>query len=230
MIRSLKKLSPEARAFLDAEGSVPELPSAVRARAIGRARDALAARAILPLAPPPRVTSPARWAATVTLAALTGAASVVAAYGIHAHFAQVEPSTQESPLATPVLVVAVPKTPDAPEPLPPVDEEAPPSRSGMLPTRRPSPADALRAELHVLRQARAAVAHEDFAAALAPIAEHTRRFRHGRLAEEREALRVKALVGLGRNEDARRAASSFRTCFPNSVLLRAVGQMSASGH
>jgi hypothetical protein len=62
---------------------------------------------------------------------------------------------------------------------------------------------------------------------LPPIAEHARRFRDGRLAEEREALRVGALAGLGRDEEARHAASNFRTRFPQSVLGPAVDQMSA---
>ena len=65
-------------------------------------------------------------------------------------------------------------------------------------------------------------------AALPPIAEHARRFKNGRLAEEREALRVKALVGLGRMEDARRAAAGFKARFPYSVLLPAVSQMPVS--
>jgi hypothetical protein len=60
---------------------------------------------------------------------------------------------------------------------------------------------------------------------LPPIVEHARRFKNGRLAEEREALRVKALVGLGRTHDARRAAAAFEARFPNSVLLPAVNQM-----
>jgi hypothetical protein len=91
-----------------------------------------------------------------------------------------------------------------------------------------SPAEAARAELRLLRDARAAVARRDFAAALVPIGEHTRLFKNGRLAEEREALRVKALSGLGRTEEARRAAGAFRTRFPRSVLLPAVSQMPAS--
>jgi len=99
----------------------------------------------------------------------------------------------------------------------------------MLPPPRLSPTDASRAELLLLRPARAAVAREDFAAALPPIAEHARRFKDGRLAEEREALRVKALVGLGRTDEARRAAAAFRAHFPHSVLLPAVGQMSSAG-
>lgn len=79
-----------------------------------------------------------------------------------------------------------------------------------------------------MRQARAAVARGDFAAALSPIAEHTRLFKNGRFGEEREALRVKALVGLGRSEEARHAAAAFQAHFPRSVLLPAVGQMPVS--
>jgi hypothetical protein len=103
-----------------------------------------------------------------------------------------------------------------------------PSPSKLPPTARLSRADEARAELHLLRRARAAVARGEFAAALPPIAEHARRFRDGRLAEEREALRVKALAGLGRNDEARRAAAAFEARFPRSVLLPAVSQMPAS--
>jgi hypothetical protein len=91
-----------------------------------------------------------------------------------------------------------------------------------------SPAEVARAELRLLRQARAAVARGDFAAALVPIGEHARRFKNGRLTEEREALRVKSLAGLGRTEEARRAADAFRARFPRSVLLPAVSRMPAA--
>jgi len=74
-------------------------------------------------------------------------------------------------------------------------------------------------ELKVLQPARAAVARDDFLSALAAIAEHERRFPEGQLAEEREALRVQALLGLQRTEEASRAAAAFRERFPGSVLL-----------
>jgi hypothetical protein len=74
-------------------------------------------------------------------------------------------------------------------------------------------------ELKVLQPARAAVARDDFSSALAAIAEHERRFPDGQLAEEREALRVQALSGLQRTEEASRAAAAFRERFPGSVLL-----------
>jgi hypothetical protein len=86
-------------------------------------------------------------------------------------------------------------------------------------------ADTARAELRLLRRARAAVERGDYGAALSSITEHTNHFKSGRLAEEREALRVKSLAGLGRTNDARRAAAAFRARFPRSVLLPAVNQM-----
>jgi Tfp pilus assembly protein PilF len=79
--------------------------------------------------------------------------------------------------------------------------------------------------MRLLQEARAAVAREDFAPAMQLLAEHARRFKRGRLAEEREALRVKALAGLGRHDDARRAAAEFEANFPRSPLLQTVRQM-----
>lgn len=81
------------------------------------------------------------------------------------------------------------------------------------------------AELQLLRAARQDVTGGDFAGALAVIAEHVHRFRHGSLVEEREALRVKALAGLGRHEDAQRAAVEFHARFPHSVFLSTFERM-----
>ena len=84
---------------------------------------------------------------------------------------------------------------------------------------RPRPSETYALELALLDRARAALAGGDFSTALVPITEHRRRFPNGRLVEEREALRVKALRGLGREDEARRAATDFRARFPRSVLL-----------
>jgi len=84
--------------------------------------------------------------------------------------------------------------------------------------RRPSASDADALELGLLQRARGALAKGDFSAALGAITEHQRRFPSGRLREEREALRVKALLGLGRTDEAQRAGERFRDRFPESVL------------
>ena len=81
------------------------------------------------------------------------------------------------------------------------------------------------AELELLRTARQDVMRGDFAGALAVIAEHGRRFRNGSLVEEREALRVKSLAGLGRHEEAQRAAAQFHARFPHSVFLATFRRM-----
>ncbi len=73
-----------------------------------------------------------------------------------------------------------------------------------------------------------ALEREEFAAALAAVVEHARRFRSGRLTEEREALRVKALSGLGLRDEVRRAAAEFGARFPLSPLLPAVNRMASS--
>jgi len=138
----------------------------------------------------------------------------------------VPPTTAPTPVPTvaptPPPVVTPPAVPSAPS----ADETPVPASPRAKATL--SRADEARAELRLLRQARAAVVREDYAAALPPIAEHARRFKDGRLTEEREALKVKALAGLGRTDEARRAAASFRARFPRSVLLPAISQMSTA--
>ena len=80
-------------------------------------------------------------------------------------------------------------------------------------------------ELRVLQPARQAVARGDFGSALAAIADHQSQYPSGKLAEEREALRVKALLGLGRTAEARRAGASFLARFPRSALRGRIEEM-----
>jgi hypothetical protein len=94
--------------------------------------------------------------------------------------------------------------------------QAQPRRSAIKPSASTVPTNA---ELQLLRAAREDATRDDFAGALAVIAEHVRRFRNGVLVEEREALRVKSLAGLGRREEAERAAIRFHARFPHSVFL-----------
>jgi hypothetical protein len=213
MSREQPPFPPDVQALLDHEREIPELPATVRARAIARARAALVAGVDRPIsvAPAPRT----RWAAAAAVICILGAGVGAAAYQVRAR------------LATPPNPPAAPAPVATPRPAPVVQVEPAPAPEPAA--ARPSPADLARAELHLLRQARAAVAREDYASALPPIADHARRFKDGRLAEEREALRVKALAGLGRTDDARRAAAAFKARFPRSVLLPAVTRMPASG-
>lgn len=216
MIDEGPPLPPGVRAILDQERPIPALAPDVRARALAAARASLAAGAVPPAHAP---VSWIRWAAIAGLTAAAGAAVGAVAYHRHGQALRAPIDTAGPPAAassatpTAIPALAVPQSdPAAPTA---VAEEA--KRSKLVVPQE---------ELRLLRQARAAVAREDFAAALPPLLEHARRFKDGRLAEEREALRVKTLAGLGRKGEARRAAAAFEARFPRSVLLPAVRQIS----
>jgi hypothetical protein len=87
------------------------------------------------------------------------------------------------------------------------------------PRRRAGDGARFTAELELLQRAHAAYTRHEFVSALALIREHARRYPAGSLAEEREALRVRTLLGCGRIEEARHAAAAFAVGFPRSVLL-----------
>jgi hypothetical protein len=88
-----------------------------------------------------------------------------------------------------------------------------------------SETEAFAKELSVLQPARQAVARQDFALALGAIAAHQRNYPAGKLSEEREALRVKALLGLGRVAEAERAGTAFHARFPRSALIGRIDEM-----
>ena len=153
---------------------------------------------------------------------------------------QVAPALRDVPIA-PVLAPSVaPALPiaQAAEPAgavsavatPPVDSIAPAARErrapvASAPSRKPSSIDVpdpLADERSLLDLARGAVEREDGAAALAATAEHARKYPGGVLGQEREAIAVRALVLLGRTEEARARVDRFRERFPDSMLLPAL--------
>lgn len=219
MIRRREGSSIDLRALFEQEREIAGIAPSVRTRMVSRAEAALRAREHEVAHPPtPRSPAPIRWAVAAGLVCLASAAGGAAAYEIVARTQRA--ATSAAPSAPPVSVAdegsaAIGRALEAPEE--PAGSEVP-ARSR---------ADVRREELRVLEPARAAVARGEFAKAMRPIAEHARRFKEGRLAEEREALRVKALTGLGRIEEARRAAAAFASRFPRSPLLPVVSQISS---
>ena len=216
MIGSKTELSPEVQALLDHERRISVPPAAARARALSRARAALAA-GVATHAIPARAPSAIGWAAAAGLACVAAVAVGAAAYSIGV-------------LARPIVPLAA-ATPPAESPPPDFSAGDQPIVNNPLPSpvlnARPprAQAGAVRAELRLLQQARDAIAEEDFLLALQLLVEHARRFKTGSLVEEREALRVKSLAGLGRRGAARRAAADFETNFPRSPLLPSVSEM-----
>lgn len=74
-------------------------------------------------------------------------------------------------------------------------------------------------ELRLLEPARRNIAGGNFSAALSAILRHQREYPRGQLVEEREALRVRALWGMGARSEAQSAAVRFRQRYPHSGLL-----------
>jgi hypothetical protein len=212
----------DLRGLLEQERRLVAVSAAARTRALARARAALAAP---PAAPAPSAWAPrrprsSRWLAAAGVAFIAGAASGVAAYELELRARPIPTSVGQTERRPPATSDETPAAGAIRVPL---------ARPAALTGRSPARADAARAELRLLEQARAAVLREDFAGALTPLAEHARRFKNGRLTEEREALRVKALAGLGRDREAERAAAAFEARFPRSPLVGAVNRIAESG-
>jgi hypothetical protein len=205
-------LSPELEALLAPHRTILPLSPWVEARAIARASAAAPARAAA------RVFGRPWW----VFAAAAGAVLVLGAGAYAARAWIVVPS---APPVTDMTESAAPPS-SAPRPQAARRTEVPATAAPEAPARRrvvtktvDVPARPTNAELKLLLAARQDVTSGDFAGALATIGEHARRFRNGALVEEREALRVKALAGLGRHEEAQRAATAFHARFPHSVFL-----------
>ena len=198
------------RGILAAGRIVRPAPDVIRARGLARARATVAA------ASQERPPMAAGWsyrlrvAVAASVALLLGAAGAVAALRIRLpeKFVPVQAGVAARPARLAALeVVAVPEASAE-------EVEAPPAKPRHLPRSA-----TYAAELALLQRAHTAYARSDYAGALAIVGEHGRRFPNGRLAEEREAIRVESLASAGHAAEARGAASTFAKRFPRSVLL-----------
>jgi hypothetical protein len=214
----IEPLPAELESLLAKERNILSEPPELRARVMARARTALRQASASPTLSPWRRRVPLLVAAALVSASATAAIAV---------WTESRPSPAEVPPPAPVQAPPAQQPVMAAEPAPTpkpaeIASEAADGRQRAAVPSRPAPeasaGDAYAVELGLLQRARAAVASGEFSSALAAIAEHQRRFPAGRLGEEREALRIKALVGLGRKEEARQAADRFRQRFPRSVL------------
>jgi hypothetical protein len=218
MTREAFKDRYELDVLLEHARRVPPVPDVVRARGMARARATIAAiasattteRPAAAIAPIRRF----RLAVAASLALAVGAAGAMAALrGWTPHNRQLPPSHSEL-APSPATRLQSPARHET------VDTTAPGERLlRRSRTAAPAPHDLYAGELDLLQRAQAAYVGRDFAGALVLLTEHARRFPSGRLAEEREAIRVQSLTRAGRPDEARRAADAFATRFPRSVLL-----------
>jgi len=228
MMREASKDRYDIDVLLEHGRQVPQVPDVVRARGMARARATLAAIADAATTErPATVVAPVRrlrlaLAASVALA--IGAAGAMAALrGWTPHNRQLPPSHSElAPSPTTRL-----RSPARYETVDTADSAERLLRRAR--TAAPASHDPYAAELDLLQRAQAAYVGRDFAGALVLLGEHSRRFPSGRLAEEREAIRVQSLTRVGRTDEARRAAETFATRFPRSVLLPRLKKSSDTG-
>jgi len=231
MMRAERGVEPELVAFLKHPRIERTVPPEIRARALGAARAVVAAGGEAVAASP--VSRPARPVAVPASAArgrarlrVALAASIAVAAAAVGATAALQSHRDQAPLASagPPIPVAPPSAraanvartlPEAPAVPAASDVPVKPTR----PRRFVARVDPFAAELDLLQRAHGAYTRRDFSTALALVTEHAHRFPRGNLAEQREALRVRSLAGVGRRDDAHRAAAGFAHRFPRSVLL-----------
>jgi hypothetical protein len=239
----LSPLDPDVAVLLDEAKAVPELPAAAKASlfvGIGQRID------FVPGggggsggdAGGPAAGGSAGGAASAGGLALQGSRAIVALattfiVGVSAGVAVdrvLSPSAPPPAIATRASIASVPAPPvdvpgvpasALPSASPTVRVEPPPVRpaSSLAP---PPSARGLGAERALLDIARIELVRGEAGAALAAAERHRAEFPDGTLVEEREALAIKALVALGKKDEARTRAKELERRYPESLVLRAV--------
>jgi hypothetical protein len=217
-------LHPAVQSLLAMEREPLTQPEVMKARAFSRARASLRGGLGLETVATRRLlTGSARWFVPAA------AASLVLATGIAAAFQMMRktPTKAADDRAQAAPLVSSPVPPVEPAPAVQGPATAPmgtAAKASGVPRRTgaASKPDNLREEIRLLDRARQLDVRGDYAAVLGLVAEHERAFPSGRLTEEREAVRVKALAGLGRSAEARQAAARFHRQYPRSVLSQKI--------
>ena len=212
----------QVQAVIERGRQIRRAPDVVRARLLARARVAVATsaratRMAIPETVPAWHGRRLAFAAAALLLLFSAAGATAGLYVHSRRSLEIVPTVRRNPEAPQVVAVASARGLRAGE-----TEPAPQlvSRPKLQRSHRPlSPQESYAAELYLLQRAQSDYASHDFPDALVLIAEHARQFPNGRLAEEREALRVRSLAGAGRGDQARRALTAFAKRFPRSVLL-----------
>jgi hypothetical protein len=211
------RIEQEVEAVMEQGRQIRPAPDVVRARLLARARAAFAASAASPAAIP-AISTPTAWrgrriaVAASLLLVFVAAAATAAFHGRVTRAPEIAPAPPRFSDLPAVRALARGLPPEQPTQPAPITGTKRPHRSI-------TPQESYTAELQLLQRAQSEYASHDFGNALMLLAEHGRRFPKGRLAEEREALRVRSLARAGRDDEARRALASFVNRFPHSAFL-----------
>jgi hypothetical protein len=232
--RDPKPLDEDVRAALEVERAAVFAPEDAKARVFGRVTGALGGSPGRPTGddgqgarggssgsamPPAGAFASARLLARPLSLAVSFALGSIAGVlvGRASHTSPPSPIVHiehEAPIAS-----AAPLATNAIAPVP--TASVPPSAPTLTPSNT-SPGNSLAPERALLDVARSAFGRGDGNEALAALSRHEKLYPNGQLAEEREALAVRALVQTDRGDQARARASRFRKRYPTSVMLPAV--------
>lgn len=220
-------LSDDLRALLDAGRELDPLPPQTAERLLrGVDRRAALGGGAAPAHPGPwRRALAQRVAFGLVTFALGALAGTLVERWRHPSAAPVAPPPRvvyvDRPVAVPTPVVApAPSSPSAPVEVaaPGVADAGPPAR--VVETEPDE--DDLASEQATLELARSALRAGRPDAALEALHRHARRHPHGQLVPEREALKVRCLAALHRDDEARRTAERFLRRYPDSPLRPSV--------
>ena len=223
-LEALRALGPGRDAPAEAKQRVyGALWASLEASAIGTASAAASAKAGAALAPSaaPALAGIASSKALLIGAGiwLIGGATGAALYGAFQH-EQVRVVYVDRPVALSPTPTAAPTSASS-KPEPSALSVPTTTRNGAAAPTASTAKNAgsqLARERALLDLARAAAARGEPALALAQAERHRQQFPQGRLAEEREAMAIRALLALGRGAEARARADAFRASYPNSFL------------
>jgi hypothetical protein len=235
MSNGFDMLPPDVKALVEAskgrlsvpEGSRSRLAARLNARMPGLMLGAPTAASLAGSA----LGTLASWGTKALVVLAVGGATLATVRAV-SHAPSVEPTPPATHEPAPVVPAVARQEPEA-KVVPSVSTVTAPSESRVTvassPTLRAVPGAirpieppgvaSLREERTLLDAARDAIVRGEPDAALASTAAHAAQFPRGVLAEERDALQIRALVRLGRSEEARALLATMRADYPSSFLL-----------
>jgi hypothetical protein len=230
----LKPLPPELEALLEAERGAPgasvESRERVRARLAVSVGAAALGAAGAAHGTPALGTSAGKTVVSKLLLAKLGLA-VVAVVGVGVgvgvgvrRMAHPRPSVT-LPASSPVAAPRPEPESATASPAPAAEPAPVPTPAAPAPTRHTRPTSTrpdLAAERALVDEASRSLAGGDAPGALAALGRHASRYPGGQLAEERDALRIRALAAAGRAAEARARAAHFARVHPRSIFQPAV--------
>lgn len=240
----LPRLSPDLEALLEVERAAPGPAASVQRAIAARLFESVAAATAATAATASAAsaaTGGASSSATAATAATSGAA-LIKPLLLAATFAagvgtgvggtlliKDRPPTSSKPLPVATLDASTREIslgdaglPDASFETPDAAPSEPQVTSKPIIETRTTPDRALASERALLEVARTALTRNDWQNALHSLNDHLEQFPHGRLAEERDALWIQALLRKGDREAAEIRARQFRERYPQSLFLPAI--------